>query len=160
VAEVAWLCMQQARLQRLNAERHDDPGGDPLERLRQFLTLKGVIDFREFLEGWFMNAPMQDILRENLLDFVAYGFWCALPPRCTTFSPTARIKTVTRMCTSTATLRMSCRATLCAHTRRSVPGGTASCWADASEALLCAGTENDPRCPKRSGHRSRQAWLR
>lgn len=31
----------------------------------------------QFLSGWFMNAPFELLRRTEVLDFIAYGFWCA-----------------------------------------------------------------------------------
>lgn len=43
----------------------------------------------QFLSGWFMNAPFELLRRTEVLDFIAYGFWCAAtqshePPYCIT----------------------------------------------------------------------------
>ena len=41
----------------------------------RFLQLPGVLDIEEFLSGWFHGAPFESIQRDNVMDFVAYGFY-------------------------------------------------------------------------------------
>ena len=79
-AETLFYLRQCSRYRAINVRNPRVPADAVEERIQQFMTLKGVIDFREFLSGWFMNAPFEELLRENVLDFVAYGFWCALNP--------------------------------------------------------------------------------
>ena len=54
------------------------------EIMRRFLTLSRCMSIEKFLSGWFHGAPYADIRRENVVDFVAYGFYCRtedeLPP--------------------------------------------------------------------------------
>lgn len=52
------------------------PTDDVQIRIEQFLTLAGVLDMKEFLSGWFMNVPYELLTRDDVLSFVAYGFWC------------------------------------------------------------------------------------
>eukprot|EP00892_Ulva_mutabilis_P006768 jgi/Ulvmu1/4463/UM002_0188.1 len=60
---------------KLNVTNHPLPEDDVQARLVQFKTLVGVIDMKEFLSGWFMNAPFDLLRRNEVLDFIAYGFW-------------------------------------------------------------------------------------
>ena len=54
------------------------------EIMRRFLTLSRCMSIEKFLSGWFHGAPYADIRRGNVVDFVAYGFYCRtedeLPP--------------------------------------------------------------------------------
>ena len=43
---------------------------------RRFLTLASCMNMDDFLSGWFMGAPAESVLRGNVEDFVAYGFYC------------------------------------------------------------------------------------
>ena len=43
---------------------------------RRFLTLASCMPMDDFLSGWFMGAPAESVLRGNVEDFVAYGFYC------------------------------------------------------------------------------------
>jgi hypothetical protein len=76
LAETVFFLSRRWTYNRLNVLNPKRPQGDVRIRIAQFMSLKGVIDFKEFLSGWFMNAPFQELRRENVLDFVAYGFWC------------------------------------------------------------------------------------
>jgi len=55
----------------------------PLDRDRvelikaRFLTLASCMPMEDFLSGWFMGAPAESVLRGNVEDFVAYGFYCS-----------------------------------------------------------------------------------
>ena len=43
---------------------------------QRFLTLASFMTLESFLSGWFFEAPIEDIHRENVEEFVAYGFYC------------------------------------------------------------------------------------
>jgi hypothetical protein len=43
------------------------------ERLLELGTVFGI---QEFMSGWFKGAPFEAIQRENMVDFIAYGFYC------------------------------------------------------------------------------------
>lgn len=46
------------------------------QAMDEFLGLAGVIDFHDFLEGWFLNlTKIDDIKHENMVEFIAYGFY-------------------------------------------------------------------------------------
>jgi hypothetical protein len=75
-AEAAFYVRQQRAYARVNVLNPKRPQDDVDERIAQFQTLAGVIDFKDFLSGWFMNTPFEELRRENVLDFIAYGFWC------------------------------------------------------------------------------------
>ena len=55
---------------------------------RRFLRLDQCIPLDGFLTGWFLGAPIESILRGNVEDFVAYGFYSRymhqLPPHVST----------------------------------------------------------------------------
>ena len=38
-------------------------------------TLPSIFELEEFLSGWFLGAPPSSIRRDNLIEFVAYGFY-------------------------------------------------------------------------------------
>lgn len=42
----------------------------------RLLDLGTIFGFEDFLCGWFRGAPFEKIKRGNLLDFIAYGFYC------------------------------------------------------------------------------------
>lgn len=43
---------------------------------QRFLTLASCMPMDDFLSGWFLGAPSDQVLRENVEDFIAYGFYC------------------------------------------------------------------------------------
>ena len=45
----------------------------------RFLELHGVLSIKDFITGWFHGAPYDSIYRDNVLDFVAYGFYSKQP---------------------------------------------------------------------------------
>ncbi len=51
-----------------------------LERIalikQRFLTLASCMPMDEFLSGWFFGVPPDQVLRGNVEDFIAYGFYC------------------------------------------------------------------------------------
>jgi hypothetical protein len=81
-AETAFFLTRRRSYNKLNVLNPKCPEGDVQERVAQFMSLKGIIDLEDFLSGWFMDAPFQDLRRENVLDFIAYGFWCGLEDTC------------------------------------------------------------------------------
>lgn len=49
---------------------------DRVQQVKErFLELPGVLSIQDFLSGWFHGAPFESIRRDNVLDFVAYGFY-------------------------------------------------------------------------------------
>ena len=44
--------------------------------MERFLNLHSVFHLDEFLTGWFLGTPAAQIPRENVQEFVAYGFFC------------------------------------------------------------------------------------
>jgi hypothetical protein len=81
-AETVFFLTRRRTYNKLNVLNPKRPVGDIHVLVRQFMSLKGVINLEEFLSGWFMDAPFQDLRRENVLDFIAYGFWCAQGNTC------------------------------------------------------------------------------
>jgi hypothetical protein len=49
--------------------------------IARFCDLKPVFELEEFLEGWFFGRPITSIPRDNIEEFVAYGFYCLPPDR-------------------------------------------------------------------------------
>ena len=51
-----------------------------LERIelikKRFLTLTSCMPMDKFLSGWFRGVPSEKVLRGNVEDFIAYGFYC------------------------------------------------------------------------------------
>ena len=43
---------------------------------QRFLTLASCMPVDEFLSGWFLGVPSEQIFRGNVEDFIAYGFYC------------------------------------------------------------------------------------
>ena len=43
---------------------------------RRMLELGSIFGIQDFLSGWFHGVPFDQILRGNVLDFIAYGFYC------------------------------------------------------------------------------------
>ena len=43
---------------------------------QRFLTLASCMPMDEFLSGWFFGVPSDQVLRGNVEDFIAYGFYC------------------------------------------------------------------------------------
>jgi hypothetical protein len=76
IEAIFWI-VQRLRYHKLNDVNRPLPTDDVRQRIRQFHTLASVIDMREFLSGWFSNVPFEMLRRDNVLDFVAYGFWYA-----------------------------------------------------------------------------------
>jgi pimeloyl-ACP methyl ester carboxylesterase len=46
--------------------------------MNSFLELSDTVDFQEFIEGWFSvsNSSLEDIKHGNMVEFIAYGFYC------------------------------------------------------------------------------------
>lgn len=44
--------------------------------MQRFLSLHNVFRLDDFLTGWFLGTPDQNIPKENIIEFVAYGFYC------------------------------------------------------------------------------------
>ena len=45
-------------------------------RFMRFINeLPQGVDFQGYLRGWFQGARWEDIKRDNVVEFVAYGFW-------------------------------------------------------------------------------------
>lgn len=44
--------------------------------MQRFFTLQLVFPLEDFLRGWFLGAPFESILRNNVEEFVAYAFFC------------------------------------------------------------------------------------
>ncbi|CAL5226232.1 g9076 [Coccomyxa viridis] len=44
--------------------------------MQRFLNLQLVFPLEDFLRGWFLGAPFESILRNNVEEFVAYAFYC------------------------------------------------------------------------------------
>lgn len=42
----------------------------------RFLTLASCMPMKDFLSGWFQGADADTVLRGNVADFIAYGFYC------------------------------------------------------------------------------------
>ena len=67
------------RYHHLSSARVTDAAIDP-HRQRivedRLLDLGAVFGIQEFLSGWFKGAPFEAIKRENMVDFIAYGFSC------------------------------------------------------------------------------------
>ena len=49
------------------------------EAMENFKSLKHVLDIEEFLQGWFMGTPSNEIYRDNMVEFIAYGFYSKRP---------------------------------------------------------------------------------
>jgi pimeloyl-ACP methyl ester carboxylesterase len=49
----------------------------PTPPLQRLLDLSDHISIEEFFEGWFHGAPIATIKRDNVEEFIAYGFHCA-----------------------------------------------------------------------------------
>ena len=49
------------------------------EAMDNFKSLKHVLDIEEFLQGWFMGTPSNEIYRDNMVEFIAYGFYSKSP---------------------------------------------------------------------------------
>lgn len=50
---------------------------DRIELIKErFLTLASCMPIEKFLSGWFLGAPSESVLRGNVEDFIAYGFYC------------------------------------------------------------------------------------
>ena len=43
---------------------------------RRFLTLASCMPMDKFLSGWFRGASPDKVLKGNVADFIAYGFYC------------------------------------------------------------------------------------
>ncbi|NJR41908.1 MAG: hypothetical protein HC767_03880 [Akkermansiaceae bacterium] len=61
-----WIC-QTFRYHKLNSMAQNPPTDDVQVRIEQFLTLRGILDIREFLSGWFMNVPFGLLTRKQVL---------------------------------------------------------------------------------------------
>ena len=59
IAEVAFFARQQLCYQAANGVRPVAPDSDVEKRVAQFKTLAGIVDLRDFLSGWFMQAPVR-----------------------------------------------------------------------------------------------------
>lgn len=44
--------------------------------MERFLNLHSIFHLDEFLTGWFLGSPAEEIPRKNVEEFVAYGFFC------------------------------------------------------------------------------------
>ncbi|KAK9804722.1 hypothetical protein WJX72_001924 [[Myrmecia] bisecta] len=77
--ELAFLVYQRWRYHAINEVVV--PGKWDAARMRamqdRFLTLSGVFGIREFMEGWFKGAPLEQIKRGNVEELVAYAFYAA-----------------------------------------------------------------------------------
>mmetsp|Transcript_11203 Transcript_11203/g.31771 ORF Transcript_11203/g.31771 Transcript_11203/m.31771 type:complete len:448 (-) Transcript_11203:16-1359(-) len=75
-AELGFYGIQHWRLHAHNRIRvHPVPHHDPEATFLRFLDLKGHIDIRQFLRGWFHQAEFDKICRENVKDLIYYGFF-------------------------------------------------------------------------------------
>ncbi|BDA41216.1 hypothetical protein COCOBI_01-8710 [Coccomyxa sp. Obi] len=52
-----------------------DPGFQGVVE-RRMLELGCIFGIQDFLSGWFHGVPFDQIWRGNVLDFIAYGFYC------------------------------------------------------------------------------------
>ena len=59
VCETLWFARQQLVYHSLNVLNPRRPIDDVDVRIAKFKTLKGVIDFNDFLSGWFMQTPVR-----------------------------------------------------------------------------------------------------
>lgn len=60
----------------VNSRWVEDIDIDRVQQVKErFLQLPGVLSIQDFLSGWFHGAPFEAIRRDNVLDFVAYGFY-------------------------------------------------------------------------------------
>lgn len=76
--EILFFALQRWRYHRLNRVNERRPSISDIDaRFAQFLTLKDVVDIREFISGWFLQIPFSEIRRLNVADFIAYAYWCA-----------------------------------------------------------------------------------
>ena len=65
-----------ARYSVVNSRWTENIDVDRVQQVKErFLELPGVLSIQDFLSGWFHGAPFDSICRENVLDFVAYGFY-------------------------------------------------------------------------------------
>lgn len=46
----------------------------PLPAVQYCQEVPGKVDYRKYLSGWFLGADFDSIKRENIEEFVAYGF--------------------------------------------------------------------------------------
>lgn len=78
--EVLFFAVQRLRYHRFNRVNRNRPDAQDIEqRFQNFLTLSPILDIRDFISGWFLNIPFDQIKSENVSDFIAYAYWCARP---------------------------------------------------------------------------------
>jgi hypothetical protein len=66
----------ERRWRSLSATKHLPPGDSTICRLAVIYSLVGALDMKQFLSGWFKDAPFEQLRMENVKDFFAYGLWC------------------------------------------------------------------------------------
>lgn len=76
--EILFFALQRLRYHRFNRVNRNRPDAQDIEqRFQNFLTLSPILDIRDFISGWFLNIPFDQIRAENVSDFIAYAYWYA-----------------------------------------------------------------------------------
>ncbi|GAQ85404.1 hypothetical protein KFL_002330140 [Klebsormidium nitens] len=76
--EALFLIYHEVERRRVDAAIVLGPAPSPADvvtMLDRVLELKQIIDTKSFLSRWFLGAPFESIGRENVADFVSYGFY-------------------------------------------------------------------------------------
>eukprot|EP00892_Ulva_mutabilis_P009709 jgi/Ulvmu1/710/UM010_0082.1 len=74
--EILFFAVQRLRYHRFNRVNRNRPDAKDIEqRFQNFLTLSPILDIRDFISGWFLNIPFDQIRAENVSDFIAYAYW-------------------------------------------------------------------------------------
>lgn len=59
--------------------KHEPENFNPEQLFRRFIQfcreLPQGVDFQGYVSGWFLNAPYELIKRDNVVEFLAYGFY-------------------------------------------------------------------------------------
>jgi len=50
---------------------------------QRLLELGSIFGIDDFLTGWFHGVPFDQVWHDNVLDFIAYGFYCKRPSQLT-----------------------------------------------------------------------------
>lgn len=78
MAELAFAVYRFFEYQRVNTEliRNPIPEGEEVRvLLERILSLRDDVNAREFLSGWFLGCPTENIKRGNMIEFLSYAFY-------------------------------------------------------------------------------------
>lgn len=77
IYEFSFYIIEWMRYRNVNASTNTAPDKTRMKvAMARFTELRDILDIDEFLQGWFCGNKASDIRKGNMIEFIAYGFYC------------------------------------------------------------------------------------